>query len=132
MRTPVDGLPIAIGVRGSARRTIRHVYYGTNLWIGYALDNRPVLMFGGAIGLESADTSFQTLRGYGELGASTFWAATDTPMLDLLAFHTEAGLRWTIRDWSRPHWQLCLGLRVFANFRAIGLAAVTGINFNFD
>jgi hypothetical protein len=132
MRTPVEGLPVTLGLRGSARRHIRHVYYGTSAWLGWALNNRPVLMLSGSIGLESAANAFEPYRSYGELGIGTFWAATDEWLRKLMTFHAEVGIRWTVRDWNRPHWQAFAGLRTFANFRFVGVAAVTGINFTFD
>lgn len=132
MRTPDTGLPLSIAVRGSARRHIRHVYYGTSALLGWSSANRPVTMLSVAIGLESAATAFQRMRGYGELGAGAFWGATESPLKDLMTFHAEGGIRWNIRDWSRPHWQIVFGVRVFANFENIGWAAITGMNFNFE
>lgn len=132
MRTPVEGLPITLAIRGSARRHIRHLYYGTSLWLGYAFDNRPMGMFSGSIGLESADTAFEGLRTYGELGIGLFWAASENPLQDVMAFHAEGGMRWNLRDWDRPHVQLAIGVRAFANFGSFGLAAMTGLNFVFD
>ncbi|GEM_PF-2828263 len=131
-RAPVDSLSIAFLARGSARRQSRYLYSGATLMLGWVLDNRPLAMATGEIGVESASDAFTKVRFYGELGAGLFWAASEKPWLELLTFHAEGGIRWNLRTWARPHWQLATGVRLFANFQAIGLGLFTGVNFKFD
>lgn len=132
MRTPVAGQPLSMLVSGTARRHTRFFYVGGNLSLGVSLQGQPVTMLSGAVGLETADDGFVRVRGYGELGAGAFWANSDQPVLDLLMFHVETGVRWQMRSWARPHWQLVAGVRLFSNFRYLGFAVLTGMNFTFD
>ncbi len=132
MRTPTNGLPMTLVVRGTARRHARHFYVDGSVFMGMTFEVQPLLMGTVSFGMESADDSFRRVRGYGEVGSGLFFANSEKPLLDLLAFHLEGGLRIHLRTWARPHTQVTVGVRLLSNFRFVGLMGMVGTNFTFD
>ncbi len=130
MMLPVDGSPVALMVRGSARSHVRRFYFGTEVSAGFVLDVRPLLTVGTMIGLESADDAWQPLRAYAEVGAGLFWA--NTGPLELLNFHAEAGVRYIVTSFRRPHLSLHMGARALTSLARFGGTITCGVQWTFD
>lgn len=130
MRMPVEGAPIGATVRGTARSHLRYTYLAAEAQLGISTDLRPIAQAGGAFGLETADDDWQPIRGYSELGVGLFWARSG--LSDLLLFHLEAGARYMVRSFERPHLKLHMGMRASTNLGRLGFTLVTGVSWSFD
>jgi hypothetical protein len=127
---PVSNKPLAMLVHGAARKHNRFLVLGTELLAGIAFDGRPVLIAGGFVGLESTDSGWTKIRGYGEIGANFMYA--DSRLIEALIFRVEGGLRYQFQTHARPHWQMQFGARVMTNFSHTGWAFPVSIVWVFD
>jgi hypothetical protein len=130
MMLPVERSPVALMARGAARRHDRRFYFGTEASLGLVLDIRPLLTVGTMIGLETAQDAWQPLRGYVEAGASLFWA--NTGPRELLNFHLEAGIRYLVTSYRRPHLSLHMGVRALTSLARFGGTVTCGATWTFD
>jgi hypothetical protein len=130
MLVPVAGGPLGMLAHGAARKHNRFLVIGTELLAGAAFDGRVVLMAGGMIGLESTDSGWTRIRGYAELGADFMYA--QSRLSDTLVFRAEAGVRYQFRAYTRPHWQLQLGISAMSNFSHLGWAFPASLVWVFD
>ncbi|MBM4342441.1 MAG: hypothetical protein FJ100_03570 [Deltaproteobacteria bacterium] len=128
---------LAVGpiVRGAARRHRGNLYLGSEVVLGMRVplgefSAFPIIGAGAAIGWETAADSYKRLRGYGEFGASLVYSGTRAS--DLLKFHVEAGLRYRVKTYERPHSYIHIGARVINNFAHFGAALFSGIGWAFD
>ena len=127
---PVDNHPVGLAVRGTARRHVDWFYRSLAFEVGGLSDVRPWLMISGAVGGESATDSWTAFRGYVEGGVAMLYAATE--LTQTLAFFTEAGVRYQVRYFERPHLQVHIGTRFMHNFSNYGLSVLTGVAWTFD
>jgi hypothetical protein len=127
---PVADNPVGVALRGTARRHMRRLYVGLEAQLGATLLPGPWLLLAGAVGAETADDAWQPLRGYAEAGVGALYAHTQ--VFDVLVFHGEAGVRYQLQSFERPHVLVHLGLRGMYNFTTIGAQVVTGIGWTFD
>lgn len=130
MIAPLARSPAGIAIRGTARRHSRFVYVGTEAQIGVQGSPGPWFAASVVVGGETADDAWRPLRGYGEIGTGLVVAWTR--LSDLLAFHIEAGARYQVRTYGRPHMELGLGGRVLSNFNHIGVQLTTSVAWRFD
>ena len=130
MMLPVQDAPVAIFARATARKHLRYLYFGGEFSAGLVLDIRPMFSVAGAIGLESANDAWQPLRAYGEAGAGLFWA--NTSPRELLNLHLEAGVRYLMHAYRRPHLSIHMGVRALTNFARPGGTVVCGATWAFD
>jgi hypothetical protein len=122
--------PVAGVLRGMAAQQRRHLYIGGEVMLGMLEDARPWLSGGALIGLETASSAQEKLRAYAEFIASLGYY--DARLADILSFAVEAGLRYQVRDYVRPHMLVTLGVRGGSNLNR-GFAMVhAGLLWTFD
>ena len=128
-------MTLAPVVRGTARRHRGNLYVATEALLGVRLPAAgfsafPVIGVGGAVGWETASDSYKRLRGYGEAGVGLIYSGTYAS--DLLKVHLEAGMRYRVQTYERPHNYYHIGVRGVTNFAHVGAALVAGIGWAFD
>ncbi len=128
-------LPLAATVRGTARRHVRNLYFGTEVIVGITAPAAPyntglVLGAGAKVGLETAEDGFKRLRGYGEFGVDILYAGTK--VVDWLNFFVEGGMRYQVLTYERPHTHLYLAARGMSNFSHLGIGLTAGLGWTFD
>ena len=128
-------LPLAMAVRGAARRHVRGFYLGTEIVLGASLPAAPygsslVVGGGGMIGVESADDSFKRFRAYAEMGIELMSAGTKVG--DWLHIFLEGGMRYQTQTFQRPHSYLFTAVRALNNFNHFGLGLTAGMGWTFD
>lgn len=122
--------PLAGVLRGMAAQQRRHLYIGGELMLGLLTDARPWVSGGALIGVETASSAQEKLRAYGEFIASLGYY--DSRLGDILSFALEAGMRYQVRDYVRPHMLVSLGVRGGTNL-GHGFAMVqAGVLWTFD
>ncbi len=122
-------------VRGAARRHRGNLYVASEAVVGVRLPDGqfsafPVLGVGAGVGWETAADSYKRLRGYGEFGLGLVYGGTRVS--DLLKVHLEAGLRYRVQTYERPHTYLHIGVRAMTNFAHVGAALAAGVGWAFD
>lgn len=127
---PIAGAPLGVLAHGVARKHNGFLVLGSELAAGVATDGRAVLTGGAVVGVESAADAWQPVRGYGEVGASVFWAQTG--LFEALTMHVEGGVRYQLKAYGRPHLLLSVGLRLLTNFGRVGWAAPVALLWTFD
>jgi len=128
-------LPLAFGVRGSARRHARQTYLGVEALIGVSAPPSPydasiAIGVGATLGVETADDAYRRLRGYGELGIDVLYAGTRVN--DWVTVFAEAGMRYQAIAYERPHTYLHIGARITNNFVHFGGHLSAGVGWTFD
>lgn len=122
--------PAVSFIRGVASRQTRFLYFSAETQLGVMFDGGPWLSLGGAVGAETADNAFVKLRGYGEIG--TAFTYMNTSIYDYLMFSVEAGLRYQVSDYDRPHSMLYIGARLFTNIQNVSGMVHGGLMWTFD
>ena len=127
--------PSVFVVRGMARRHTRFLYVGGGMELGltFPVDTYPVhpwVGLTGVAGVETANTGWERLRGYIEVGALVAWA--NTQVTEVAKASVEVGVRYQIRDNVRPHMQLMASLRGMTNMSHIGVMGFAGVVWTFD
>ncbi len=131
IRTCTDcSAPMASFVQAAAGRQTRFLFVATEVQLGVVFNGHPWLSLGGITGFETADNAFVPLRAYGQLGVA-FTYMSDV-LADLLVFSAEAGMRYQVRSYSRPHAMLFMGVRALSNLGHTSGMVHGGLMWTFD